>query len=386
MQTENLLLQEPRVTNTNGSVVVTMVNSIDQHFWFTGFGPNPDPFHKEAVPGGYDKYRNRVFNGTTRYVDVYQGSQIYFKEESGVSSEANSHLLSYATWEKDANVYNKALSKLNDKVKDHQANIMLSLGEARETGRMFKAFRSVSELLTSVRKFRKDLKTNPSKLASELWLGYQYGVRPLLGDIHSYLDWTYHTFKSMDFNAKAGKTVSINDSPYYAGYSGKLKSQLTGARSYRAEIGVTVGVEDNEWFNASRLTSMNPLSLAWELTTLSFVADWFIDIGGYLENLESSLATGLRFERGFVTQINKFDGQEILYGTDRQDYGVGSFTERSTYLTSTIRRVNKERLKLGGYPLPRLPSWNFKLGSTRMLSAGALIRTVVLGDLKGRRW
>jgi hypothetical protein len=42
---------------------------------------------------------------------------------------------------------------------------------------------------------------------------------------------------------------------------------------------------------ASRMGLVNPLSIAWEVVPFSFVVDWFLPVGNFLENLTSLAGT-----------------------------------------------------------------------------------------------
>jgi hypothetical protein len=128
-------------------------------------------------------------------------------------------------------------------------------------------------------------------------------------------------------------------------------------------------------FELARWTSLNPLSIAWELIPYSFVIDWFYDAGTYLRNLESALLYNNVFNGGYVSELYAYDGTERTqkYFT----YKVGIYTR---YYTNTARRSRKRnfvRTKLLSYPLPRAPSISTDLSSARLLSAAALLRQLL---------
>lgn len=121
---------------------------------------------------------------------------------------------------------------------------------------------------------------------------------------------------------------------------------------------------------ASRWTSLNPLSIAWELTPYSFVADWFVDIGGYLRGVETALLYHTLFEKGYVSYSRfRHTDEEIKYvaGPDYFD----RITRISTSSHITDRQF--DRIMLVDYPLPRLPGIKTDLSWRRLVSAGALL-------------
>jgi hypothetical protein len=119
----------------------------------------------------------------------------------------------------------------------------------------------------------------------------------------------------------------------------------------------------------SNFTSLNPVSIAWELTPYSFVVDWFIDVGGYLRNLETACTHGSTFVNGFYTEG---------YRLDVSCQSFGSYTDGSNYIHtqdlkgSTVITKGR-RTTLGSYPLPRIPQFKMDLGASRLLNAAALL-------------
>lgn len=275
-------------------------------------------------------------------------------------------------------VYNECLDKFYEKLKQSETNIALTIGEGKETGRMFKVFRSVDKVVKAFRQARKLVKANPTMLLAQTHLSVKYGWTPLFNDIWNYADWTYRTFSvGIPVKARRKKSFPVSDS-----YSDSTwYRRVTGTRSYQAEIEVVCYVEDPDWFTASRLTSLNPAAIAWELTTLSFVVDWLYDIGSYLENLENSLGTGLSFRRGYVTRVYYHKLQEVQSSSGRA-YTSGW----NKYMTSEAVRAVKLREVLTGFPRPVKPTLKLRMGSGRILSAAALSRTILLGKVKGGAW
>ena len=121
----------------------------------------------------------------------------------------------------------------------------------------------------------------------------------------------------------------------------------------------------------ARWTSLNPVSIAWELTPYSFVVDWFYDLGGYLRNLETGLLYNTRFKSGYKSELYLWESDEIapMGGT----HAVGDNSWRIQACKQRTRRVQFYRTKLTSYPLPHLPRLDAKLGSSRLLSAASLL-------------
>lgn len=352
------------------------------YFDHTGFGPNSDPKKERPVAGTYWKQNWQYPIGDYQFTERSASSGVLVSGTKSVGYQGHRHttnLWSYSP-SYDNQVYNEALSKLWDSIKQTESNLALTLGEWRETGRMLKVGQSVFQVLGSLRKAKRDFLRNPSKSLSSYWLSYQYGWRPAMLDIHNYLNWAYHTFDGMTFRSRRRKTVPINDIRS-TGFGGNTKSWCTGVRSWQAEFGVNCSVTDSSWFTLSRVTSMNPLSIAWELTPLSFVFDWFYDVGSFLENLENALGVGLQFNWGYYTEVNRDNLVDHWFG-ERTWTESGFAYSQSINDISKVQNTIKRRVVLTGFPLPRLPTLKLNLGSQRILSATALTRTIVLGKAR----
>lgn len=257
------------------------------------------------------------------------------------------------------------------------ANGAVTMGESRETYRMI---RNASKAAANVPRWAKkavESVTRKGRIVGDLskaWLSYQYGWRPLLSDIHALAEFNARHFRERTFEGRHGR----KDDHYHRvklGSFNSIYSTSTGFARGSVLYSVTCEVNDPDAFDASRLSALDPKRVAWELLPLSFVFDWFVDISGYLELQEHSLARGLKFKRGFktVSRLNYYvcslQGAEL----------TGSTLNSRNYVAS--RRVaTKVRTKLTGFPSPQFPTVRVgqKMPWQRVLSAGALT-AVALG-------
>ena len=123
-------------------------------------------------------------------------------------------------------------------------------------------------------------------------------------------------------------------------------------------------------FDASRWSSLNPISLGWEVIPYSFVADWFLDVGGFLRALETGWLYANRFRKGYYSESYWWKGKEAC-ANYLQVTGTGY---RLVSATALLKQVEFKRTLLASYPLPRLPTFKVDLSSNRMISMAALIR------------
>lgn len=350
-------------------------------FSFTGFGRN-DP-KKKLLPtaGTYSLTNNCYGVGSVTYYNYYNGWLSSRSVYTGVTEGQVSYHQNPFTSDPyyDSNVYNEALTRLYDQIRQAETNLAVSIGEGRETSKMLgKALRSMGEVLLVAKRAKRDFLRSPSKSLAQIWLSYKYGWLPLYSDVYAFLNFTSRTFDETTFVARRSRTVTVDKTQKVA--SPSVWSTTKGFQRHSALISVTTKVSDTTAFDRSRITSLNPLSVAWELVPFSFVVDWFVDVGGYLALQEAALGSGLTFKRGFVTEVCVQKASNDVVGTEigpgyPVTYGRVIYNSRNRELY----RVAKRRQVLTGFPRPNFPRFKVSLGSQRILSAASLIRTVLLG-------
>lgn len=258
------------------------------------------------------------------------------------------------------NVYNEALGKLSEEVRGN-LDLSIDLLQYRQAGSMLGNLR-IPKLYNYVRSF------HPKRWAGR-WLEYQYGWRPLAQSIydlaHQMSTPPREGLVRFKVRAKEVQNVTRNNSSI-SGIYDVTKTMY----SKRVEIVLALDMKPSFWEAAAGISSLNPASIVWETVPYSFVADWFIDIGGYLRNLENAFLYNMAFKNGYQT-----------IGTYRKDesskYGSQTTSDTSsTIYTGCVHQVintTKQRSVLSSYPLPMIPHPKVDLGAQRALSAGSLL-------------
>ncbi len=149
------------------------------------------------------------------------------------------------------------------------------LAELGSTRRMFSnAAKRLRSILSSNR--RQDLlKEN----ASDLWLEARYGWRPFLSEMISLsnaldnLGGERKRFSQRVGYSKANVEVSTLAKDHGAGVATWTSTVMTNV-SYRGAVVADIEVPSFRF---------NPLTTAWEVIPLSFVIDWFVNVGNSLE-------------------------------------------------------------------------------------------------------
>ncbi len=145
-----------------------------------------------------------------------------------------------------------------------------------------------------------------SKWAAKTWLEVQYGWKPLLSEVYDAaedLASRQRKVPSDIYISVSGKerqrvTTFLGGSPSYINQS--LKKVRDGSYvEVRSRIQCNFRVVDNQKRTANGLGLTNVASLAWEMLPWSFVVDWFVPVGDFLNSLTA--LTGLTFISGLQT-------------------------------------------------------------------------------------
>lgn len=352
------------------------------YFVVTGFDKPVGRRYIDPTAGTYEKQVYQYPQGYEDNIstDFLGGMTGHTRIEGGMSNAYGTRLFGtpFNSWnDYDSSVYNRALSKLYENVKLSESNLALTIGEAKESGKMLQVGKSMADVLTLARRAKSEFLRNPSKSLSKIWLSYKYGWQPLYTDVYNYLNWAYTAFnEGVPVVGRSRRVEKVFDQSGTKSVGSGL-SVISGQREYKAEIKCWIGLADTDTYNLSRITSLNPLSIAWELVPLSFVVDWFYDVGGYLQNMEAALGAGVSFKRGYETEVSYINLEDNCY----LDLTEPGFIKKG-YRQSKWVRAKKRRDRLLSLPFPRAPSLNLKLGASRILSAAALIRVILLGKAR----
>jgi len=138
----------------------------------------------------------------------------------------------------------------------------------------------------------------------EQWLQLQYGWKPLLQDIYNSCETVRKAWNNKGDVLSASSSVRehldkisyVRDRAYPHGPTFRVE---TTSREVSGRASVYYSIESSLGSSLSQLGITNPASLAWELLPYSFVVDWFVPVGAFLERLDYT--RGLVFNRGFIT-------------------------------------------------------------------------------------
>lgn len=255
----------------------------------------------------------------------------------------------------------RALVKARLAMKDTSVNLGVAFAERNKTARMVGD--NAIQLAKAMMKLRrKDWKGAARELGiykpgkprgksvTDRWLELQYGWKPLLSDVYGATEALAKRPHSDWRVTGKGSSVDHIDNLHVEGLNqDRCETRCTGLRGSFVRIDA---VPENDLLIAlSALGITNPLFVGWELVPYSFVIDWFLPIGTFLDSLDAMLGYGATSTS--LTNFSKlrWDTVGIPQPTHNMPYWY-----RSTNLTSGYKRyVWVDRTVSDTVPLPTLP-------------------------------
>jgi hypothetical protein len=245
--------------------------------------------------------------------------------------------------------------------------IGLSLSSLRR-GNLVQAYQALG-LDPKAAKSKRLLPQKSSKALADEWLALQFGWKPLLKDVYDgcedlarlsqeprRLRVTSSRTKRWDVSFQEGAWEGL---PVTVRDQGQYTRRYVYVFTYRHETITSL----------SRFGLTNPASVAWELTPWSFVVDWFIPVGNFIDALDATF--GFEFQKGCVTTFQKTSQSATC--------NAAGLVNGHTYSVMKAKTVQDlvfcQRVPLGGFPsavIPRLGT--FSLSPTRGVTVAALLR------------
>lgn len=260
-----------------------------------------------------------------------------------------------------------AYSGFLKKIRDEQTNLAVDLAEGKQTKQM------VTSAMDTITSYARRIPFAPVSVMANAWLAYQYGWKPAMQTIYGVANFARTNL--LQRQIAHSKTISVNRSNYPQLNQGRTILH-TGTSSQTVRYGARMRVTNPPLYDLTRLTSLNPAVIAWELVPFSFVVDWFYDIGGYLADVETSLGMGYSLENIYKTYhtraISTQTWSEVTFGYQMPPSG-GSQAYKVLLANGYCDQRTYARYPLSSLPPVPKPKWQPQLGATRILSGAALL-------------
>jgi len=238
-------------------------------------------------------------------------------------------------------------------------------------------------------RFQKKGSPSLKKSLANNWLALQYGWKPLLSDIEGAMRSLGNakmnsalgsTFVAQVTGSASAKHVSDSNGPVaFYPTVGPHAVQSTEVTETRTRYGIRYKITDPTVAFLQQTGFTNPLNLAWEILPFSFVVDWFLPIGPFLESL--SYSQGLEFVSGFKTRFTRSRVASVVgFGGEIEGSNVtfmtsGTYAEERILLTREVISSFPSR----SFPSPRMGINNSTGGVSRALNGIALLTQAFKG-------
>jgi len=215
---------------------------------------------------------------------------------------------------------------------------------------------------------------------ADTWLEYSYGWKPLLGDVYSQAEaLATHLVERSNVvrrESQKGKTVQDDKYTYIVPGNSIWTEESVRKIQYFVEVGVFFRIPQGSINPLNTFGINNPLVVLWEVVPFSFVADWFIPIGQFLESLTAT--NGLEYVSGFVSK-------RTVVTITRKMYGNGTDMISGAYSLSATGQVDQvddtlviERNALLDFPSVCFPRFKDPRSFAHAFSAIALLQSLFL--------
>lgn len=193
-----------------------------------------------------------------------------------------------------------------------------------------------------------------------------YVVQPLIGDIVSSMNHLRHKLDRKAFEVKGSASKSGRRSlrRAYLPIPG-TRQEISADLKAKAHTKLRYRVPSASYDTVAQLASFSPLNVGYQLIPLSFVVDWFYDVGGWLQQVEARAAYNHLYDNGYTSVIGVADAEMSVlpdHSTVSGGFRGGKYKQIS--FTRSTHPIAPGILN------PRL---NTDLSSGRMLNAAALL-------------
>lgn len=291
-----------------------------------------------------------------------------------------------------------AVTKAWSKIDQTVLPLLVTLGEGKETlGTIIKLFRrliSFFRFLHSGRKSQleyalKGDKTDIALINKKLrgisltseWMEIRYALRPLMYELGAAFDLLDAKLKRLSRMTCRGNEVVLSSSTntaraMYDAYTG-VEYQVQQTLTRRCRAGVLFGFLNNNVSFAQLLGLDRPVGALLELTKLSFVLDWIINIGSYIASWEQN--TSLTVHGCWCTD-EVLIRETYFSPTVVCTWGIFGYTDIESEVTPASSTWTRERYVAYRNPAatrPLTPSIKLRLNWAKVIDLAIILKQLI---------
>jgi hypothetical protein len=188
-----------------------------------------------------------------------------------------------------------------------------------------------------------------------------FGYKPIMSDVQTSAELLSEDFQPYHVEAYAKRRDnSLTSSTLESNWWRKNTEYW-----YKTKVGCNAQVSNPNLYLAQKLGLVNPFSTAWELMRWSFIFDYFVNVGQFVNSLTDLY--GLSLSKAY-TRNNMFSFSEYL----SRDYNLVTHKITGEYTTGIWYRATRATT---GLPTVRLGLRQFSLGKdlSRLVTSSALL-------------
>lgn len=356
--------------------IITDLRGASQNLGCGAYRPG---FYSVKDWSGADDPLKKAENAYSMSYIAYDDPVIYWKSSNpyyptvwsgtGISCGFNPNY-TWPSWGPNDDI--KLWGKMGEKMRTHKFNLAVTAGEARHSISMIAhSARSIAESYRALRRGRvkaalkhlgvkprssivRDVQLRLRSGSANAWLSLTYGWTPLCIDAANAAE----ALAAMNYRrSKDSLTFTRKLQGSVWGTSGGFSAIGECFRSKRVKVTLT-----KHESTLSELGFTRPESVAWELLPFSFVVDWFLPIGNWLEAL---------------TTLRNVEGTYVLSDFRKASARMGTSPNYIVTGSSSVKHVILSRTT-GSLASVELPAPRFKdpLSVSHATSAIALLQEV----------
>lgn len=274
----------------------------------------------------------------------------------------------------------RAVTKALLKLKGNGANLAVMIGEAQKTANFVgSTARQIAQAVRQLRRGRLEdgflrLGANPHdwRRYPDKWLAFQYAVKPLVGEVYQACKML--SDKSSRFSDKVVtvKGVVKEENPIDILFGGLWARRVAGKQMRGVFVRLDYIPDHDVLAKLSETGITNPLLVAWELVPYSFVVDWFLPVGSWLETFDATL--GFKFLSGSRTIRREVKlACESVDVSSTWDPAYHRWTSHSGDFSGSFHSLSLDRVVYGSTPRPWIPRMKNPLSLGHMANGLSLL-------------